>query len=170
MYGFLNGTSCWVTSFMTNLWGGTCKPPSHRRLVSCPQTNIQQPLRLGAPINSMIALVTCSVHMKMIVYVALSIHPIYPSVSQHCHLMPCFIIQKTFAEKNHQIWHFPDLDRKYEGVILLLRGSVSLQINGVEVDVSIRFDSIGCGKLGRPESVSKIDTGRKALADVLEFF
>ena len=55
-------------------------------------------------------------------------------------------------------------------MILLLRGSVSLQINGVEVDVSIRFDSIGCGKLGRPESVSKIDTGRKALADVLEFF
>jgi len=78
---------------------------SHRRLVSCPQTNIQQPLRLGAPINSMIALVTCSVHMKMIVYVALSIHPIYPSVSQHCHFMPCFIIQKTF-EENHQIWPF----------------------------------------------------------------
>ena len=54
---------------------------SHRRLVYCPQTNIQQPLRLGAPINSMIALVTCSVHMEVIVYVALSIHPIYPSVS-----------------------------------------------------------------------------------------
>lgn len=122
---------------------------------------------IRSSIISMIALVTCSVHMEMIVYVALSIHPIYPSVSQHCHFMPCFIIQKTF-EENHQIWHFPDLDRKYEGVILLLRGSVSLQINGVEVDVSIRFDSIGCGKLGRPESVSKIDTGRNALADVLE--
>ena len=146
---------------------------SHRRLVSCPQTNIQQPLRLWAPINSMIALVTCSVHMEMIVYVALSIHPIYPSVSQHCHFMPCFIIQKTF-EENHQIWHFPDLDRKYEGVILLLRGSVSLQINGVEVD--FRYDSIRLvveswvlmDSVGRPESVCKIDTGRNALADVLE--
>ena len=141
---------------------------SHRRLVSCPQTNTQQPLRLGALINSMIALVTCSVHMKMIVYVALSIHLSHPSVSQHCHFMPCFIIQKTF-EENHQIWHFPDLDRKYEGVILLLRGSVSLQINGVEVD-RIRFDwlwKVGCS-VGRPESVCKIDTGRNALADVFQ--
>ena len=83
-----------------------------------------------------------------------------------------FYYPKDIRRKSPDLTFSTDLDRKYEGVILLLRGSVSLQINGVEVVFDkIRFDSTGCGKLGRPsrpESVCKIDTGRNALADVLE--
>ena len=50
-------------------------------------------------------------------------------------------------------------------MILLLRGSVSLQINGVEVD--FRYDSIG---LVVESWVLMDSVGRNALADVLDFF
>lgn len=90
---------------------------------------------------------------------------VYPNIAILCHVL----LSKRHSKKITRSDLSTDLDRKYEGVILLLRGSVSLQINGVEVVFDkIRFDSTGCGKLGRPESVCKIDTGRNALADVLE--
>lgn len=71
----------------------------------------------------------------------------YPNIAILCHVL----LSKRHSKKITRSDLSTDLDRKYEGVILLLRGSVSLQINGVEVDVSIRFDSIrfdGLWKVG----------------------